>query len=94
MISKERSTMDPKDENYKMPPEWAEHERTLISWPIQESMCYPEDYDRVCKGYEELVRAIAEFEPVTIIVNPEDYEKVSSLFGDNEHIDLLLHQGI
>jgi len=35
-------------------------------------MCYPEDYDEVCRGYQEIVRAIAEFEPVTVIVNHDD----------------------
>ncbi|MBO9608181.1 MAG: agmatine deiminase family protein [Paenibacillaceae bacterium] len=74
---------------YRMPPEWAEHERTLISWPIQDSMVYPDDYDSVCAGYEGTIRAIAEFEPVTIIVNPEDEAGVSERFADNERISCL-----
>lgn len=76
--------MNPKDFNYKMPAEWMGHERTLLSWPVQVSMCYPEDYDTVCRGYAELVRAIAEFEPVTLVVNPEDLDNVKTLFVDTE----------
>ncbi len=80
--------MYPRDLNYKMPAEWEKHQRTFISWPIQESMCYPEDYENVCEGYQELVRAIAEFEPVTIIVNKEEKNKVRTLFKE-ENISCL-----
>ncbi|MGG3622438.1 agmatine deiminase family protein [Bacillus gobiensis] len=80
--------MNPSDLTYKMPPEWAQHERTLISWPIQESMIYPDDYDNVCKGYTELIQAISEFEPVTVIVIPGDEEAVASRFSA-ENIEIL-----
>lgn len=82
--------MYPKELNYTMPAEWAEHERTFISWPVQASMCYPEHYDAVCQqGYAEFIRAMAEFEPVTVIVNPDDLEKVSGLFEGNERVSFL-----
>jgi agmatine deiminase len=68
--------MLPKELNYKMPAEWATHQRTFISWPVRQSMCYPEDYEKVCRGYREIILAISEFEPVTVIVNPEDSENV------------------
>ncbi|WP_044481294.1 agmatine deiminase family protein [Paenibacillus antibioticophila] len=82
--------MYPRELNYTMPAEWAEHERTFISWPVQASMCYPEHYDTVCQqGYAEFIRAMAEFEPVTVIVNPDDLEKVSGLFEGNERVSFL-----
>lgn len=82
--------MNPKQLNYTMPAEWTPHERTFISWPVQSSMVYPEHYDKVTgKGYAEIIRAIAEFEPVTVVVNPDDRERVSALFADNERIDCL-----
>lgn len=68
--------MYPKELFYTMPAEWAEHSGTFISWPIRDSMVYPVDYEAVCRGYEEIIRAIAEFEPVTVVVNPEDGELV------------------
>jgi len=64
--------MYPKDFNYKMPAEWTTHERTFISWPVKESMCHPENHERVCIGYAAFIQAIAEFEPVTVIVNPRE----------------------
>ncbi|MEK4344763.1 agmatine deiminase family protein [Paenibacillus sp. FSL P4-0184] len=71
--------MNPKDLNYTMPPEWGKHERTFISWPVQESMCFPDNHESVCQGYADIITAIAEFEPITVIVNPEDVEKVERL---------------
>jgi agmatine deiminase len=70
--------MYPKELSYTMPPEWAEHSGTFISWPVRDSMVYPEDYEDVCLGYEQIIRAIAEFEPVTVVVNPEDEALVRS----------------
>lgn len=75
--------MYPSDLNYKMPAEWIKHERTFISWPVQSSMCYPEDYEAVCKGYAEIIQAIAEFEPVTVLVNCADLEKLSDLLPND-----------
>ncbi|MCL1632085.1 agmatine deiminase family protein [Sporolactobacillus sp. CPB3-1] len=64
--------MNPRTLNYKMPAEWQPHERTFISWPVRESMCHMEDYDRVCKGYAGFIQAIAEFEPVTVLINLDE----------------------
>lgn len=64
--------MYPTDLDFAMPAEWREHERTFISWPVRESMRFPEDYSRIVAGYTELVQAVAEFEPVTIIAGPEE----------------------
>lgn len=74
--------MYPKDLNFKMPAEWEKHARTLISWPVRNSMCYPEKYERVCRGYAQIIKAIAEFEPVIIIVNKSDLKKANSLLND------------
>jgi len=76
--------MYPTNLNYKMPAEWVKHSRTFISWPVQSSMCYPEDYETVCLGYTEIIQAIAEFEPVTVVVNPDDSETLSNLFQSDQ----------
>ncbi|HBV87435.1 agmatine deiminase family protein [Desulfosporosinus sp.] len=80
--------MNPKQLNYKMPPEWTKHTRTFISWPVKASMCYPENYEEVCQGYTEIIKAIAEFEPITVVANSEDFKKLSCLF-QNERIEIL-----
>lgn len=71
--------MYPKDMNYTMPAEWGKHERTFISWPVQASMVFPDNHKSVCDGYAEIIRAIAEFEPVTVVVNPDDLGMVEEL---------------
>ncbi|MBH5319687.1 agmatine deiminase family protein [Paenibacillus sp. GSMTC-2017] len=81
--------MNPKELNYTMPAEWAPHERTFISWPVQDSMVYPEHYEQVTSGYAEIITAMSEFEPVTVVVNPDDLEKVSALFASNDAVDCL-----
>lgn len=81
--------MYPSNLDYKMPAEWVKHSRTFISWPVQSSMCYPEDYDMVCHGYTEIIEAIAEFEPVTVVANPADSERLSQLFL-SDRIELLI----
>ena len=80
--------MLPIELNYRMPAEWDEHERTFISWPVKDSMVYPEDYETVSKGYAELIQAISEFEPVTVVVNPDEVEDVQALLT-KENIDVL-----
>lgn len=80
--------MYPINFSYRMPPEWVEHIRTFISWPIKASMCNPEEFDAVCKGYTEIIQAISEFEPVTVLVNEDELEKVSGFFHD-KRIELL-----
>ncbi|WP_217592589.1 agmatine/peptidylarginine deiminase [Cohnella sp. GbtcB17] len=64
--------MFPRDLQYKMPAEWARHERTFMSWPVRDSMVYPDDHESVCGGYAQVVLAIAEFEPVSVLVNEAD----------------------
>jgi len=84
--------MYPTNLNYKMPAEWVKHARTYISWPVQSSMCFPEDYEAVCLGYVEIIQAIAEFEPVTVVVNPAEANKSGMLarLFKNERIECLI----
>lgn len=79
--------MNPKDLNYTMPAEWAPHERTFISWPVQASMVYPDRYAEVCDGYAEFITAIAEFEPITVVVNPDDLPKVKARFAQDPNTE-------
>lgn len=81
--------MNPRDLNYRMPAEWAKHERTFISWPVQDSMVYPENYANVTAAYAEIIEAMAEFEPVTVVVNPDDLEAVSARFAGVSNVDCL-----
>ncbi|HIW31357.1 MAG TPA: agmatine deiminase family protein [Candidatus Paenibacillus intestinavium] len=77
--------MDPRTEKFSMPAEWTSHECTFISWPIQSSMVYPETYADVCAAYAEIIIAMAEFEPVTVIVNGADEAAVRAQVGSGHN---------
>lgn len=81
--------MFPREANFRMPAEWERHECTFVSWPVRDSMCYPLEYDAVCRGYTEIIQAIAEFEPVTVITNADDHDHLAHLFRD-DRIKLLI----
>jgi len=83
--------MLPKELNYKMPPEWAKHNRTFMAWPVKETLCWPENFAEVCRGFAETAKAIAEFEPVIMLVNPEAVEKAGELCGPKVEILILEH---
>ena len=52
-----------------MPPEWAAHSRTFMEWPTGEEQ-WPDGYQDACSAYAEVAKAVAVFEPVTMIARP------------------------
>lgn len=83
--------MYPAEMQFRMPPEWAVHRRTFIEWPVKSSMCWPDNYDQVCRGYAQAARAIAGFEPVTMLVNPEDMNQAAKLCGPEAELAEIPH---
>jgi agmatine deiminase len=53
----------------RLPAEWEPHERTLMAWPCRREL-WNETIDQARADYAMVARAIAEFEPVTMIANP------------------------
>lgn len=80
--------MVPKTHGFRIPAEWMPHQRTFVSWPVKTSMRYPATYLHVCNGYAAFIRAITEFEPVTVLVNMNDFGQAKNLCGI-EQIDWL-----
>ncbi len=76
--------MLPADSGYSMPAEWHPHQRSLVSWPVKESMCHPEDSEQVKTWYLNLILAISEFEPVAVIVNPGEQPSIAELIHHYE----------
>jgi agmatine deiminase len=79
------------DNNFYMPAEWVQHERTLMEWPVKDSLVWPENYDKVCAGYAQVAKAISEFEPVTMIVNEDTQEEAKILCGSNVEYLMIPH---
>ncbi len=67
--------------NFAMPAEWDRHERTLSAWPVRASMIHPDNFDVTCQAYADVVRAIAEFEPVSVIVDEDTAALAQQLCG-------------
>lgn len=73
---------------WTMPAEWEEHEGTLIAWPVRGAMVWPDNYEENCLGYAEVIKAIARFEKVTVLINSGDESYVNSLC-QGENIELV-----
>lgn len=61
--------MNPQDLHYFMPPEWLRHTCTFMEWPVNEEQ-WPDIYEDATGAFAEVARAIARFEPVTMLANP------------------------
>jgi agmatine deiminase len=71
-----------------MPAETDRHERTLIAWPPSVAQCIfvPDQLGPARTVYAAVVRSIAEHEPVTLVVHPDDVASALGLVGDAAEI--------
>ncbi len=60
----------PREQGFAMPPEWARHDRCWMAWPCRQEL-WGERLAAVQQTYAEIARAVADFEPVTMIARPE-----------------------
>ncbi len=74
----------PRQDGYFMPPEWAPHQRTWMMWPSRPEVW--DDMAATCKNYADVAHAIRRFEPLTMVVRPEDKRHAANLLGSD--IDL------
>lgn len=70
----------PREEGFRMPPEWAPHARTWMAWPVRESL-WGKRMESARESYAAVARAIARFEPVTVIAEPSSVADVSLYCG-------------
>lgn len=70
----------PAAEGYFMPAEWQKHARCWMAWPCREEI-WDGRIEETRRAYAEVARAIAEFEPVTMIANPGDVAAASLACG-------------
>lgn len=79
--------MTPKQAGFHMPAEWDTHERTWMMWPSRPEVW--DDMDETRRNYKAVAHAIRDFEPLTMLVRPDDVGQARSLLGDD--IDILEH---
>ena len=70
---------------YRMPPEWAPHERCWMAWPCRPGMW--SDDDATARNYADVAHAIRRFEPVSMLVPPELMSRARDFLGSD--IDLI-----
>ena len=70
----------PAAEGFSMPAEWHPHERCWMAWPCRQEL-WGDRLDDARDAYAKIAQAIAEFEPVTMVANPEDVAAASMNCG-------------
>ncbi|OII62748.1 agmatine deiminase [Streptomyces sp. CC53] len=73
---------------FRMPAEWAPHERTWMAWPSRNpTFTDAEELAEARTAWADVARAVRRFEPVTMIVAPGDTASARAALGPD--IDLL-----
>jgi agmatine deiminase len=70
----------PRDDGFHMPAEWVRHSRCWMAWPCREAL-WGEGLEAARQVVAAVAQAIAEFEPVTMIVRPDLTAGVSLYVG-------------
>lgn len=58
-----------------MPAEWEPHEMTLVAWPQRLEAWRGTDIEEARRSHAEVVDAIAQFEPVCLVVDPDQEQQ-------------------
>lgn len=77
--------------DYMMPAEWEIHQKTWMEWPVRESLIWKENHFETIRAYAEVAKAIAVFEPVSIIVNPETEQEAKGQCGSCAELFTIPH---
>ncbi|WP_189389757.1 agmatine/peptidylarginine deiminase [Streptomyces sp. SDr-06] len=69
-------------DGFRMPAEWAPHERTWMAWPGP-NVTFPNETElaRSRAAWAAVARAVRRFEPVTMVVGPGQAEGARALLG-------------
>ena len=73
----------PKHAGFSMPAEWHTHERCWMAWPCHLDTWSNIGLERARSAYARVSQALAQFEPVTLLVNPGDEESAKPYCNAN-----------
>ncbi len=68
----------PKQAGFYMPPEWYPHTGCWMAWPCHLESWATIGLERAGIAYARVAKAIAQYEPVTMLVNPADMEQAKN----------------
>ena len=69
----------------RRPAEFEPHQQTWMAWPHREDL-YEDLLPAVQSGYAEIARAIAQFEPVTMVAHPDHAAKARDMLGNHASV--------
>jgi len=75
----------PASNGFVMPAEWERHSCTWMAWPCREEV-WGEHLEAAQAAYADVAKAIADFEPVSMICRPEDVAEASLACGNGVEI--------
>jgi agmatine deiminase len=67
--------------DFALPAEWVTHARTWLAWPQRPATWQGDGIDAARRVHAELAKALAEFEPVTIVCSPSEMAEASLMCG-------------
>jgi len=70
---------------FRMPAEWSTHEGCLMAWPTRQDL-WGGVLDEARREYAAVARAVAGFEPVTMVARPGQGEQARGLCGDGVEV--------
>lgn len=79
----------PRADGFRMPGEYERQERTWILWPHRSDV-WRNGAKPAQKVFEQIIRTIARFQPVTVGVNSEDWPAVNQLFDGVDNVQVML----
>tara|TARA_X000000950_G_scaffold262753_1_gene334356 strand:- start:1008 stop:2030 length:1023 start_codon:yes stop_codon:yes gene_type:complete len=62
---------------FHMPAEWQNHSQCWMAWPCREGF----NSEATCLNYAEVAKTISRFEPVSMVVHPQDREAAQTVLG-------------
>jgi agmatine deiminase len=72
----------PREDGFRMPPEWGPHQACLMAWPTQtRAPFWSPIFDDAKDVYAQVARAVAGFEPLVMICNPGEAAEVRDRCG-------------
>lgn len=72
---------------YRMPPEWATHEMTLMTWPDNRETWPGERLNRAEHVYADILEALTPHEKVLLLVANEDAQQAAASIIQNRNVD-------
>ena len=84
-MSERRSV--PREDGFSMPAEWEPHEACLMEWPtLTRKELWGERFEEAERDYATVANAIAAFEPVVMVCDPEQQSEVRRRCGEGVEV--------